>query len=96
MLFLLWFGCSSDPEPSIDPPTGDRSEQDDTTEDRDSRDDEQSNESNADYCYEAGWYDCYDYYDPDPAYWGCVGTDADWYGVGYCDCEAYYQDWYWC
>lgn len=93
---LLLLACSDD-EPTLQPPAssderGDRGGDDSS----DERDDERDDSSNADYCYEQGWWDCYDYYEPDASYWGCTGSDASAYELGFCDCEAYYQDWYYC
>lgn len=50
-----------------------------------------------DECYGVGWDDCEADYSYDPAYWGCVGNGLDAsYDAGYCDCEEYYEDHFYC
>jgi hypothetical protein len=50
-----------------------------------------------DECYEAGWADCDNFTDPSASNWGCDSADQqDGYETGYCECEAYYDDLYWC
>jgi hypothetical protein len=56
-----------------------------------------NNGSGSNSCYDYGWTDCEDYYDPEPSAWDCTSSsDEDQYWDGYCDCEYYYKDVYWC
>lgn len=69
--------------------------------DRDDREDDEEEEeeedySDEDFCFDMGWFDCEELYDPDPDLWDCIGNLYDDYEDGYCSCEAYYDDWYWC
>jgi len=87
---LAAIACGDEPQRPTD---SDRETGDD---DDDDDDDQGNNSSQADECYNNGWWDCEDYWEPDPGYWGCSGSYSDDYWDGYCDCEWYYNDWYYC
>lgn len=48
-------------------------------------------------CYDAGYADCYYYYEPDADWWGC-SSNAEYndYWDGYCACEFDFYDTYYC
>ena len=87
VLGAILLACGDTPER---PTTSDREDRDDDNND----DDDQGGTDQE--CYDNGWWDCEDYYDPEPSYWGCSGSAADDYWDGYCDCEYYYNDLYYC